>query len=139
MNIDDNILYYERAQLNSNTECPYHPGNYFKVNGVGGAGMPLVNKILKKLPTSQLFFGAACTHDVLYSLVTNSHVIVVYPDNAIFLLTDKVDVDNLFLNEMLELSNTQPRWYRWIYKIFAWIMYLFVRFLGYKFFKHEHR
>ena len=131
--------YYERAELNSNLECPLHPDCYFPVNGVGGDGMAVVNSLLATLPSSHLFYGAACCHDVLYNLVSVGYVSILYPNEGITELRCKKDVDDLFLVEMLELANTRSWWIRWFFKHAARRNYLFVKKFGDSFFNHGHR
>jgi hypothetical protein len=108
------------------------------VNGVGGDGMEITNSLLNMLPSSDLFYGAACAHDVLYNLVADEFVTVVYPDGRQFTLWCKADVDDLFLMEMLELAATRPWWNRWFFRHAARRNYIFVNTFGEEFFKHGH-
>lgn len=128
---------YNRADLNSNMECPYHKGKTMFANGCGGKGMKFVNKMLGLLPSSKLFYGPCCLHDITYALVSVKPIRVKYPNDQIVILRNRRDCDDLWLKEMLEMCE-KTKWFRGVMLWAAKRNYKLVRENGDKFFKHEH-
>ena len=126
-----------REMLNSNLECPYCPGKKMFTNGCGGKGSKAVNALLNTLPSSDLFYGACCAHDVLYALVVKGPVKICH-NTEFYKMTNRKDVDDFWLMLMLELANTQSWWIKPVMKWSANRNYKFVRKYGASFFKHDH-
>ena len=128
---------YNRSDLNSNMPCPYHKGETMFANGCGGKGMKVVNKLLSLLPSSKLFFGPCCFHDIIYALVSVEPIRVKYPNKKIYILRTRKDCDDIWLKEMLEMAEKT----KWTKGLMIWAAnrnYKLVREKGDSFFKHEH-
>lgn len=71
-------------------------------NGLGGEGMPRLNKLLSHLPSTHLFYNASVLHDLYYHYMTGKE--------------GKVIADNAFLTEMLFACDKLPfikkHWFR---------------------------
>ncbi len=131
------IQTFKSSDLNSNLDCPYCPGKKVFTNGCGGKGMKVVNKLLSFLPSSKLFHGACSLHDIVYQLVSMAPIKVEYPNGKIIVLRNRLDCDNIWLKEMLQLAD-HAGWYK---KVMVWAAhrnYKLVRKNGAKFYKHDH-
>ena len=126
-----------REQLNSNMECPYCPTKTMYTNGCGGKGSKFVNFFLNKLPSSKLFYGSCCAHDILYALVCKDAVQIEYNDSS-YVLENRKDVDDFWLKLMLDIVKKVGKAERPIMRWAAKRNYKFVRKYGDSFFKHEH-
>ena len=118
-------------------DCPYCLGKKMFVNGCGGKGMKIVNKILSWLPSSKLFHGACSLHDVIYSLVCIEPIEVEYPNGEVVVLSTRKDCDDLWLKEMLKMC--EQIWFG--KSVMEWAAnrnYRLVRRNGEEFFKHQH-
>ena len=107
------------------------------MNGCGGKGSKFTNWFLNKLPSSKLFYGACCAHDILYALVCKAPILVEYNDYPHILISRK-DVDDFWLLLMNDIANKVNRFERPTMKWAARRNYKFVRKYGASFFKHEH-
>ena len=71
-------------------------------NGLGGEGMPRLNKLLQHLPSTHLFYNASVRHDLLYHKLKDAE--------------GKRYSDNAFLTEMLLACDKLPfikkHWFR---------------------------
>jgi len=131
------MMIYDRAELNSNMDCPYCCGKKVFANGCGGKGMKIVNKILSYLPSSQLFHGACTLHDIVYSLVSVHAIGVRYPNGKVVYLRTRKDCDDIWYAEMKELCE-EVKWFKGVMLWAAHRNYKIVRKKGKEFFKHDH-
>tara|TARA_R110001592_G_C13111372_1_gene744981 strand:- start:923 stop:1318 length:396 start_codon:yes stop_codon:yes gene_type:complete len=131
------MIFLNREDLNSNLECPIHKGETFFLNGCGGKDN-WINPLLQRLPSSKLFYGACCAHDILYSLVPVEFVSVYY-NGSCFELKSRAHVDEFWLMLMLDIANTRPWYSKWLYKHAARRDYQFVKQFGEEYFKHSHK
>ena len=107
-------------------------------NGCGGKGAKYLNKMLGLLPSSKLFHGACCFHDIVYALVVKESIMVHYKDRSI-VLSSRLDCDIAWRKEMLSLCDTiKNNWYK---KLMVWACnrnYRLVRDKGAKYYVHNH-
>jgi len=131
------MVIYNREDLNSNLDCPYCEGKKMFTNGCGGKGMKFVNKMLGILPSSKLFYGPCCLHDVVYALVCVEPIQVRYPNGVLVTLHDREDCDNLWYREMQDMCQ-EVKWFKGVMIWAARRNYEIVREEGGSFFKHDH-
>jgi len=93
-------------------------------NGVGPSDLPSVTKFLQVLPSSHLFYEAACFHDIDYHLgATEMH---------------RKKADDSFLERMILAVENSCKWYKkpW-YMLSAYRNWFFVKKFGWKFFNYK--
>lgn len=101
--------------------CPQCKENF---NGVGPSDLPLLTEFLHMLPSSHLFYQAACFHDLLYHKGCTE--------------ADRKSADETFLQLMLSTVNIACNFYSkpW-YRLQAYRNYWAVRWWGKRFFNYK--
>ena len=89
-------------------------------NGLGGEGMPRLNKLLQNLPSTHLFYNASVLHDLYYHYMTSKE--------------GKVIADKAFLTEMLLACDKLPLIKKHWFRLQAYRNYYAVKYFGDKFY-----
>jgi hypothetical protein len=94
-------------------------------NGLGPADLPILTEWLNKLPSSHVFYEAACRHDVLYHTLGGPE-------------SNREYADTIFLDLMKRAVREKVKFHlRWLYYASAYRNFLFVRKFGSIFFNYS--